>query len=94
MAERDLQQDKVRGIHAERELEETAFAFKAVREAILEEIAKCPVGQDSKILKLHQSLQNLAAVRQALMNTIASGKHAEATMAARDAIAVEGLTRP
>lgn len=94
MSDRDLHNDVARAVRAELELVETAAAFEAVREAILRELARCPVGQDAKILKLHMSLQNLAAVREALTKTVAAGAHAKATREAEDAIAVAGLTRP
>lgn len=93
-ARRDLRSDEVRGIHAARELEETAAAFEAVREALLKTLAATPVGADAKVLKLHLSLHNLAAVREALMKTIAAGEHAQFARAAEDAIAEAGLTRP
>lgn len=91
MSERDLHADAARGARAAAELEETSRAFEAVRQALLDELVKCPVGADAKILKLHMSLQNLTAVREALMKTVAAGTHARA---AADAIAVAGLTRP
>lgn len=80
-----------RGHRAASELTEFGAAFDRVREALVEELAKCPVGADAKILKLHMSLQNLAAVRKAVQDTINNGLLAQA---ARNAIAVHGLTRP
>lgn len=80
-----------RGHRAFNELEEVGAAFERVRQVLLDEIAQCPVGSDSKILKLHMSVQNLAAVKKALQDTINNGLVAQA---ARDAIAVHGLTRP
>lgn len=93
MSERDLHADVLRGLRAEVELAETAAAFDAVRAALLDALARTPVGADGKVLKLHMSLQNLAAVREALVKTIASGEHAGFARAAADAIAEAGLTR-
>ena len=84
---RDLSQDISRGRQATRELQETAAAFDAVKAAIVKAISETPVGADAKVLKLHMSLQNLAAVREALMKTISAGNHAEYVRAAEDAIA-------
>lgn len=91
--ERDLHSDVARGAHAARELAETSAAFEAVKAAILKALAETPMGADAKVLKLHASLQNLAAVKEALFKTIAAGEHAEYARAAEDAIAQAGLTR-
>lgn len=91
---RDLQRDMARAARAEAELTETEAAFDAVRDAILKTLAETPVGSDAKVLKLHMSLQNLAAVREALLRTVAAGEHAKFAREAEDAIAVAGLTRP
>lgn len=80
-----------RGHRAFNELEEVGAAFDRVRDALVETLAQTPVGQDAKVLKLHLSLQNLAAVRQAMQHTIDNGLMAQS---ARDAVAVAGLTRP
>lgn len=93
MSERDLNADMRRGRRAEAELSETAAAFDAVRTALLAALAQTPVGADAKVLKLHMSLQNLAAVREALTKTVAAGEHAGYARAAEDAIAEAGLTR-
>jgi hypothetical protein len=93
MSGRDLNADILRGRRAEAEFAETAAAFEAVRGALLAALAQTPVGADAKVLKLHTSLQNLAAVREALMKTIAAGEHAGYARAAEDAIAEAGLTR-
>lgn len=93
MIERDLAADVLRGLKAEAELAETARAFEAVRAALTAALAQTPVGADAKVLKLHMSLQNLAAVREALMKTVAAGRHADHVRAAEDAIAECGLTR-
>lgn len=77
-----------RGHAAKRELTQTEAAFAAVEAAIVRELGQTPVGADSKVLKLHQSLQNLAAVKQALFDVINDGQVAEY------AIAQAGLTRP
>lgn len=77
-----------RGHAAERELTETAAAFEAVEAALVKALAETPVGQEAKVLNLHKALQNLAAVRQALMNVIQDGQ------VAAHAIAAAGLTRP
>lgn len=94
MSQRDLGRDIARGRRAAAELQETAAAFEAVRQALLDELVKCPVGADAKILKLHMSLQNLAAVREVLVRTVAAGEHAAYARIAADEIAVTGLTRP
>jgi hypothetical protein len=93
MNERDLRADILRGVKAEAELQETAAAFEAVRAALTTALACTPVGADAKVLKLHMSLQNLAAVREALVKTIAAGEHAGYARAAEDAVAEAGLTR-
>jgi hypothetical protein len=90
---RDLNADILRGRRAEAELAETAAAFHAVRDALTAALAQTPVGADAKVLKLHMSLQNLAAVREALMKTVAAGEHAGYARAAEDAVAEAGLTR-
>ncbi len=94
MERRDLSADVARGVRAGHELQETEAAFAAVRQALLEALARTPVGADAKVLKLHTSLQNLAAVREALLKTVAAGEHAGYARAAEDAIAEAGLTRP
>lgn len=83
-----------RGYRAASELTETEAAFEAVKAAILRELEQAPVGQEAKVLNLHKALQNLAAVRKALQQTIDNGRVADHAQAARDAIAVHGLTRP
>lgn len=93
MSGRDLNADILRGRRAEAELAETAAAFEAVRGALMAALAQTPVGADGKVLKLHMSLQNLAAVREALTKTVAAGEHAGFARAAEDAIAEAGLTR-
>jgi hypothetical protein len=93
MSGRDLNADVLRGLAAEAELAVTGAAFEAVRGALIAALAQTPVGADAKVLKLHMSLQNLAAVREALMKTIAAGAHAGYARAAEDAVAASGLTR-
>ena len=92
MNERDLKADVARGRRAEAELAETTAAFEAVRASLLSALAQTPVGADARVLKLHMSLQNLAAVREALVKTVAAGEHAGYARAAEDAIAEAGLT--
>lgn len=94
MAELDIQDQIARGYRAATELRETEAAFAAVEAALVKTLAATPVGADNKILKLHMSIQNLAAVREALIKTIANGKHGEYAREAEDAIAEAGLTRP
>jgi hypothetical protein len=65
-----------------------AASFDAVEAAILRALSETPVGQETKVLNLHKSVQNLAAVRQALRGIIDDGLMAE------QAIAMAGLTRP
>lgn len=93
MSARDLNSEILRGRRAEAELSETAAAFEAVRASLLAALAQTPVGADARVLKLHMSLQNLAAVREALAKTVAAGEHAGYARAAEDAIAGAGLTR-
>lgn len=95
-AERNHHEDAERGRVAEFEYRETERAFGAVRAAILNAIAATPPMHADKILKLHMSVQNLAAVRQALLKTLQAGQVAEAALKfeAEQAIAAEGLTRP
>lgn len=83
-------QAAARGHRAFSELEEVQYAFDAVRDAIVKTLAETPVGQEDKVLNLHKSLQNLAALKVALRKVIDAGKVADN---ARDAIAVAGLTR-
>lgn len=90
---RDLHADVLRGLRAGDELAETEAAFAAVRSALMAALTQTPVGADAKVLKLHMSLQNLAAVREALMKTIAAGEHAGYARAAEEAVAQAGLTR-
>lgn len=77
-----------RGHRAASELRETSDAFAKVEAALLKALSETPVGQDTKILKLHMAVQNLAAVQQALRGVMDDGLMAES------AIAVAGLTRP
>ena len=77
-----------RGHRAFNELEEVSAAFDAVEAAIIRALAETPIGQEPKVLNLHKSLQNLAAVKQALRDVIDDGQ------VAQHAIAVAGLTRP
>lgn len=91
---RDLQRDVSRGARAQSEWTEIEAAFEAVKAAVVKALAETPVGADAKVLKLHMSLQNLSAVREAVMNTISAGAHAKFAREAEDAIAVAGLTRP
>lgn len=84
-----------RGRRAEAELTETEEAFKAVEAALLKALIETGVGNDPKILKLHAALQNLGAVRAAILQTIREGKDAASyERAAEDAIAMADLTRP
>lgn len=78
-----------RGMKAAAELTETHAAFAAVEAGILQAIRKAPVGADKLILNLHVSLQNLDAVREALVRTVANG---EFSAAAAEAMAEAGLT--
>lgn len=82
------ERDAARGHSARREYAETEAAFAAVERAILQTLANTPVGQDTKVLSLHMALQNLAAVKQAIMAVIQNG------MIAEQAISQAGLTRP
>ena len=95
MEERDLHADVARGRRAEHELVETEAAFQAVEDALLRTWRETPIGADAKVMKLHMSMHNLAAVKAAFLRTIRAGKDAEAMLlAAREGIAEEGLTKP
>lgn len=82
------QKRAARGQRAFQELQETQAAFDTVEAAILRALADTPVGQETKVLNLHKSVQNLAAVRQAIQTVIDDG------LVAQHAIAAAGLTRP
>lgn len=75
-----------RGQRAAHEWRETEDAFNRLEAALLKTMAETPVGADVKILKLHMSVQNLAAVKQALRAVIDDG------MMAEQAISIAGLT--
>ena len=77
-----------RGAQAQREWTEIEAAFDRVADAIMSTLAETPVGQDTKVLKLHLSLQNLSAVRKAVFDVVDNGK------IARAAISAQGLTSP
>lgn len=76
-----------RGLDAHREWTEVEAAFESVERALLQTLADTPVGQEAKVLNLHKAVQNLAAVRQAIMAVIQNGQIAER------AISQAGLTR-
>ena len=92
---RDNQADIERGRKAEAELLEVGGAFDAVEAALMRTLLETGVGADAKILKLHMSLQNLSAVREAIFRVVKAGREGHAyELAAREAIAEQGLTRP
>lgn len=76
------------GNEAASEWRQTEGAFGTVEAAILRELANTPIGQEAKVLNLHKSLQNLAAVRMAVMNVISTGQMAQ------QALSEAGLTSP
>lgn len=80
MSEGDHQRRAARGRKAEQEYGELGAAFDAVETSIMGAIRAAKVGQDSLILKLHISLQNLDAVRAALQATIKGGREAAAIL--------------
>lgn len=82
------QERAARGQRAFHELEEVNHAFDRVEAAILKALADTPVGQETKVLNLHKSVQNLAAVKQAIQAVIDDG------MVASAALGLAGLTRP
>lgn len=82
------EQRVLRGHRAFNELQEVQAAFDAVEAAILKALADTPVGNETKVLNLHKSVQNLAAVKQALRDVIDDGE------VAQHALSVAGLTRP
>lgn len=77
-----------RGERARREWTQIEAAFDRVADAIMSTLAETPVGQDTKVLKLHLSLQNLSAVRKAVFDVVDNGQ------VARAAISAQGLTSP
>lgn len=77
-----------RGQQAQREWAEVEAAFDRVREAILNNLAETSPAMPDKVLKLHMSVQNLTAVRQAVFDVINNGAYAQ------QALASAGLTRP
>lgn len=76
-----------RGRRAASELRETEDAFQLLRSRLLEEIAATSPSQPEKILKLHQSVQVLSGVREALMLMVRNGEVADM------ALAQSGLSR-
>lgn len=79
---------QARGRRAFNEYQEVSAAFDKVEAVIIRTLTETPVGQEPKVLNLHKSLQNLAAVRQAIQDVVNDG------MMAEHAIAQAGLTRP
>lgn len=76
-----------KGNQAANELRMTGEAFDKVRDAILAELVQTSPGQPEKVLALHRAVQNLTAVKTALIGVVNDG------LMARDAIAKAGLTR-
>lgn len=70
-----------KGRRAASELRETEEAFATLRQRLLDEIAATSPGQPDKVLKLHMSVQNLTAVKTALMLMVQAGQVADAAMA-------------
>ena len=66
-----------RGHRAFNELQEVNAAFDQVEAVLVRELTQAPVGADVKILRLHMSLQNLAAIRLAVRNIIDDGLMAD-----------------
>lgn len=78
----------IRGQQAGLEYRELEAAFAKVEAVLVRTLTETPIGADPKVLRLHMSIQNLAAVKQALLAVAQDG------MMAEHAIAVAGLTRP
>lgn len=70
------------------ELSEINDAFDRVEAALVKAMRDAPVGADPMILRLHMSLQNLAAVKKAVQLVTDDGLMAE------DALARAELTGP
>lgn len=70
------------------EYQQLEASFDAVKAAIVEELISTPPMQGDKIARLHMAAQNLAAVKEALLQVAQSGD------VAKYAIALAGLTRP
>jgi len=81
------EQRAARGAQAEREWVELEAAFERVREAITSEWVQTGPANVEKLSKLHMSVQNLAAVKAAIIAVINDGQ------IARAAITQAGLTR-
>ena len=62
-------------------------AFEDVRQAIINELESTSYTKTDKVLELHKALQNLAAVKQAILNVIHNGQ------LARFALGQSGITR-
>jgi hypothetical protein len=91
MNEDDRIQRAQRAAHEWREI---GGAFDAVEAALLRELIQTPVGQEPKVLNLHKAIQNLAAVRQAVLMVVQDGQVADVELRARSAISQAGFTRP
>jgi len=76
------------GNQAASEWRQTERAFDTVEAAIMRELANTPIGQEAKVLNLHKSLQNLSAVKLAVLNVIQNGQIAQ------HALSEAGLTSP
>lgn len=76
-----------RGHAAQREWNELEAAVSTIRDAIVAEMVGTSVINADKILRLHATVQNLDAIRKAILNVVSNGQVAEA------AIAAAGLTR-
>lgn len=75
-----------RGNGAEREFKYLDEAFDKVRAVIIDELVNTSPTQADKILKLHLAVQNLTAVRQALIAISVEGQ------VAKHALALANLT--
>jgi hypothetical protein len=70
-----------RGRRAQKEFRELEAAFQRTSDAIMTKLVQTPPTQPDTILKLHMSLQNLSAVRQALVEMAQDGAIAEVVLA-------------
>jgi hypothetical protein len=84
----DNSQAVSRGHRAFVEMEELKDVFDRLERGLLQELKQTPIGSDTKVNRLHVTLQTLSQVQTALREMIDNGRIAE------HALAVAGLNRP
>jgi hypothetical protein len=70
-----------KGRRAQQQYRELEQAFDKTAQAIVTRLAQTPPEKPETVLKLHLALQNLAAVRKALMEMAQDGAIAEVALA-------------